>query len=193
MPKQNMGNQDKLFKFNLLPPKSAQEVALEEEGADSSVYAFVLVFVASLIYLILVVVQAFLIDPRITTANQALNRARTELNSYSSVRLAHGELHIKSKALAEVLALSVAPDDIFKIADQIAGNSSDVTIEAYGREQASGLFLFQLAVSDITKLPTVIQKTKQIDGVSDVLVRTASVSSQDQKVRVNLTLSIQSI
>lgn len=186
-----MSTQDKLFKFNLLPPKSAQEVALEEEGGDSSVYAFVLVFVASLIYLILVLVQAFLIDPRTTAANQALNRARTELNSYSNVRLAHGELHIKSKALAEVLALSVAPDDIFKIADQIA--SSDVTIEAYGREQTSGLFQFQLVVNDITKLPTVIQKTKQIAGVSDVLVRTASVSPQDLKVRVNLTLSIQSI
>lgn len=161
------------FKFNLLPPKSEQEVVLELERDDSLLYSMVLVFVAGLTFFGLTMVNLVLINPRVNQFEQAIASRDSQISTFASVRSRNGELYVKTRTLEPVLERRINTTEIFRVADAIAASSAGVAIEAYGRER-SGEFIFDISTASFAEMSSLVDSIKSISGVSQVFVRTTT-------------------
>lgn len=184
-----MSSDRSIFKFNVLPAKTAQEVAIETERDSSTVYAFLLMLVASLIYLAIMITQAVLIDTRRADAQELLSQREQTQRSYDNVRSLYGELFIKTRTLRPVLDKNIDTKEIFRVAEEIKRSRESINIESYSRER-TGEFVFVVLSPRVTDIPDILKHTEEIVGVSDVLLRSANINQENGLTRSTIVLNI---
>lgn len=181
----------KLFKFNLLVQPKEELEAIEERD-DSMLYAILLVFFASIVYLGLILLQNFLINPRVASLTTAIDQQKQAIASYASVQSAHGELFIKSKSLTSVLNRNIDPAEIFRVTGEMVKSNPSLAIESYSREK-SGAFVFGVVSRSFSEVVDLIKNTEAITGVSDVFVRSSILSADTKTVKTIIALNIDAI
>lgn len=184
-----MSSDRSIFKFNILPAKTAQEVAIEAERDNSTMYALLLMLVASLIYLGIIITQTVLIDTRRADAMDVLEQRQRTQAGYDSIRSLYGELFIKTRTLRPVLDKNIDTKEIFRVADEIKAARPSINIESYNREK-TGEFVFIVLSPEVTDLPEILRKTEEITGVSDVFLRGAAINSDNGLTRSTIVLNI---
>lgn len=180
-----------LFQFDLLPPKSQQQIAIERERDDSLVYSIVLVFFAILIYFVVTIVQASVVVPRLEAVEQAKLEREQEIASFTDVRSRNGELFIKTSTLDSVLEKDLAAQEIFRVADAIAGIDSNVGVISYAREQ-SGVFVFDFITNSLESVPLIVEEAKVVEGVSNVYLRNVEIQTNG-RIRLAVELVIANV
>ncbi len=180
------------FRFNLLPPKPKEEVALEVEREDSITYAFVLIFIAAIIYLGLVLVGTLLTGPRLQAAQSAIDSRTAQVKSYAPIQALHGELYVKTQTLKPVLDLDIDSSEIFRVADALVAGSTALQVSNYGREK-TGVFVFQVVSPTFADVVALADKASKIDGVSDVFIRGIVLNSSRTSVTTTIALNINAI
>lgn len=184
--------QQKMFKFNLLPPKSTAEKHVEQERDNSILNALLLLFVGVGVYLLLLVIQAFALEPQLTSFNSSIATLQGTINQFATTQSLNGELYIKSKSLEPVVAKDIDVDKIFDVADQLVKNNHNVIVESYGREK-SGNFVFTLGCKSFEDIHNVITTAESLSGVSDVYVRSSILDSVNHLVITTLSLNINNL
>lgn len=185
-----MSSDRTLFQFNILPAKTAREVAIEAERDNSTMYALLLMLFASFIYLIIIIAQAIFIDTRRAEALATLEQRQQIQASFNQVRSLHGELFIKTRTLRPVLDKNIDTKEIFRVADEIKTSRPSLNIESYSRER-TGEFVFIILSPSTTDVPEIIRVTENISGVSDVFLRSAVVNTANGLTRSTIVLNIE--
>lgn len=187
-----MASDRTLFKFNLLPAKSTEEVAMELDRDNSLLYALVLLVFASFVYLVTIMLQGFVINPRRAEAQQELTNREVVRNSYYGIRATYGELYIKSRTLKPLLEKNIDTKEIFRVADDIQGALPNLVIESYSRER-SGTFVFTVISISLDDVEGLLRKAQDISGVSNVLMRSSVMAEDKSLVRTTIALDINPV
>jgi hypothetical protein len=108
------------------------------------------------------------------------------------VKAAHGELFIKSKSLTPVLSKNIDPSEIFRVTQEMINSNPSLALESYAREK-SGAFVFGVISRSFTEVADLVKNAKAISGVSDVFVRSASLTSDGRLVKCVIALKIDAI
>lgn len=181
-----------LFKFNLLPPKSEVEIAFEQERNDSTVYALVLVFVVILAYFFIFLGQTLFIDTRLAAGEEALLAKQIELDSYNTIKSAHGELFVKTSTLKPVLEKNIDPADIFLVAEQITEVNDNLQVISYNREN-TGVFVFEVISADFSEVSEMVEAAEALTAATDVFVRSSTWNETTSTVKTTIALNIEVI
>lgn len=183
---------NRMFEFNLLPPKSQVQIQIERERDDSLIYSIVLVFFGLLVYFLLILADSQLVNPRVTEIVSVRQERQQQVNTYDDVRTLNGELFIKTKTLEAILEKDLAAQEIFRVADEISEADSDIGVISYAREQ-SGVFVFDFLTNSLENVVVLIESAKAVDGVSDVYLRSIQVIEDTGRVRVSTELNIANV
>lgn len=157
------------FKFNLLPPKSDQEVALENESSNSLFYAVVLVLFSVVVFVIILALQYFITAPNLRRSETAVLTREGQLRAFDNVKFNFGQLVVKLNAMQPLLDKQLNPDDIFATADTIRLQDPSIIVTGYGR-LPDGRFTFQIVTSRPEELPQLIRDLEANDKLEDVIL-----------------------
>ncbi len=169
----------KLFEFNLLPERSREEIAKLVERDDSVLYSFILIFVSIFAYLLLNLIQLFLIDVRIATNNGRINSLNTQVESFDSIRSVNGELIRKSSSLKEALTKDIKPNRFIEISNQIVQGNGNIL--NYERED-SGLFVLNIRINNPQDAIQILERGKSNESLQNLYVRRIDTSNPGQSV-----------
>ncbi|MBE0574072.1 hypothetical protein IH575_04175, partial [Candidatus Dojkabacteria bacterium] len=151
-------DQTRVFKFNLVPPKTRQELIVLEERDNSILYSFLLVFFAMLIFFILNLIQTFVINQRIELSEKQIATQESQLDGYDDIRRIHGELITKSELLEPVLRRDIKLTEMLDLSQEIVAKNPGAQIVTYARE-ATGEFVLMF------RLPNVDAATLLVDSM----------------------------
>ncbi len=176
------------FTFNLMPPVPKEEIELIEERDDSVLYSFLLIFFVAIVYLAVVLVQGLLISPRVINAQQAIIDREELIDSYQFAQTLNGELFAKTKSLKPVLDLQIDSSEIFRVGAALEV-IPDFAIESYGREK-TGSFVFKMVSPDFAEVESLLMEASEIEGISNIFVRSSVLDESNSVVRTTLVLDI---
>lgn len=180
----------RLFRFNLLPPKSVSEIKQQVRRDDTALYSILLVFFAALIFGVLAGVNILIIQPRLDSSTLQMDSRLQRIETLKAIRALNGELVVKTQLLKSVLEQRIDPSEIFRVADALVQGQAYEVAE-YGRDK-DGKFVFTLILSNFNQVPGLIKQAKEIKDTSNVFVTQSQLNENDQ-VRVTLSLNINTI
>jgi len=177
----------KLFKFNLIPPKSKEEIKQLEERDNTVLYSFLLIFFGAFVFFVLNLLNIALVEPSLQTTKTNIANLNTSISGYNSIKAKNGELFIKSRALDPLLTKDIKLTDLIAIAENIDttfGGAANVT--SYKRE-STGEFFLNLNISDFSKVSQIVDLLKNTKNVKNIFIRRVGLDNIGSSV---LTLSI---
>jgi len=163
-------DQTKIFKFNLIPPKTKEEINVLVERDNSTLYAFLLVFFGMLVLSLLTLFQAIIVTPRVVTTNAGLSNQDNQLTSYNSIKKLNGELFVKSKALQPILDKDIKITQLLNISNVIIQQIPSAHIISYAREN-TGEFVLTFVLNSFEQSQTLFQSVKSQTQVNNVFLR----------------------
>ncbi len=182
-----------LFKFNLVPPKTKEELQVLEDRDNSILYSSILIFAAMFIFFVLVLIQTVLIDPRLLSSKLAVTNKDKEIAAYDTIKKVNGELFIKSKALEPILEKDIKITKLLEISQKIKENVVASEIVNYSREP-SGEFVITFSVSSVDQASLLIKNAKSNSALKDVFLRSVIKNvGETNKANVTIAFSIKNI
>lgn len=179
----------KFFSFNLIPPKSKEEIETLVERDRSMFYSFLLIFFSIFIYFILTLLNTFILSPRIESLESNIEKQKSQVITYNSTRSLNGEVFSKSQALAPVLALDIGSVELLETSEEFILDVSSAQIVSYGRE-FSGEFILSIIVDDYDSVALLIENAKKQENIDNVFLRQASVSIDKTYVTAVIAFTI---
>ncbi len=185
------------FAFNLLPPKSKDEIEEEAKQKQATVYGVFAPMICIGVALFIFFLDRVFILPTKNGWIQAVDTLRTNLNNpyneIGSLKKVNGELKTKTDFIAEPVQKNVDFSNIFKITDEVFANSTyNAQPTSYGRED-NGDFLVN-AVSPNSNGPIEIyEKFKARDDVSNVNLRLVQKPEDSTNYRFTISFLITAI
>ncbi|MEO6728539.1 MAG: hypothetical protein ABIM99_01320 [Candidatus Dojkabacteria bacterium] len=177
----------KLFKFNLIPPKTKEEIAQLEERDNTVLYSFLLIFFGAFVFFALSLLEIILVQPSLQTSKTNIATLNSQISSYDEIKAQNGELFVKSKALDPLLEKDIKLTDLIAIAENIDSTfGSDVNVVSYKRE-ITGEFFLNLNINDFTKVSAIVDLLKATDNVENIFIRRVGLENVNSTV---LTMSI---
>ncbi|MFS8130887.1 MAG: hypothetical protein ACMG57_02820 [Candidatus Dojkabacteria bacterium] len=172
-------SKSRMFRFNLIPPKSKEEVAQLEERDNTVLYSFLLIFFAAFVFFALNLLDIIFVQPSLQAAKNNIATVNAQISSYDSVKAKNGELFIKSKALDPLLTKDIKLTDLIAIADNIDTTfAGSANVTSYKRE-ITGEFFLNLNVTDFSKVSEVVDLLAKTDSVEHIFIRRVGQDSTD--------------
>lgn len=171
----------RLFTFNLIPPKSKKEIETLQERDRSTLYSFLLIFFAVLLFFGLTILNNIVIEPRINSLEDDLDQQDTQITTFQSARELNGEVFIKSEAIAPVLELDIGTIELLETSERIIEGVPNAQISSYGREP-SGEFVLTIILDSYEDSTLIIENAKTQENISEVFQRIVSVNNNNGKI-----------
>ncbi len=128
------------FIFNLLTPKSEEEIKKEEQRDTSSLYSAVLPIVGAIIWVLISLANLLILTNYIASWKLKIESQNDDVTSYEDSKKTNGELFLKTRALSGVIEKNIDPAEFFELVEgTLFSVSNNIQINAYGRED-SGIF-----------------------------------------------------
>lgn len=178
-------NKDLIFKFNLIPPKSKQEIIVLEKRDNSILNSFLFVFLGVFIFFILNTLQTFVTAERLNESKISLLQQEATLKSYDQIRIINGELITKANILEPVLERDIKITELLATTELITKDFSGVSVTTYSREP-TGEFVLTMNITDIKTIIDLIVKMNSIESISSTFVRSVNINRDNS---INLTVS----
>lgn len=179
---------NKLFKFNLVPPKSKEEIVQIEERDNSIFYSLILIFFAVFIFFVLSIVQSVFVKPRITKLRNDLAKQDTQIASFDSVRATNGELFVKAQALGPILETDFEAINFLNTTAQIVSTDPTSKIITYGREN-DGQFALTLVTSNYDTAARIIEEGNKVEGITDLFLRQVSIDNNQARLTIAFNIT----
>ncbi len=136
----------KLFKFNLIPPKSKEELNVLETRDNSILYSFLLVFFGMLVFFVLSLIQTFTTTPQVNKVDATLASQKAEIQAYDQVHEISGELFVKSQSLEPILQKDIKISEVLAASKEVLNKFPNSFVTTYSRE-ATGEFVLDFVVN----------------------------------------------
>jgi hypothetical protein len=187
-----MGNYDpsKHFGFNLIPPKSEQEIEILEERDNSVVYGFLLIFFAVFLYFILSLIQLVAIDTRLDHNKSILVKREATINSYNNTVAEHGELFLKAKTLSLILKRDIRTKEFLNLSQQIVSSINGTEILDYTREDDEK-FTITVLMSNFANTTDLINNSKDYSQALNFRIENINRVGEEDQVKVVVSFSLE--
>jgi hypothetical protein len=180
-----------LFKFNLIPPKSEEEIKVLEERDNSIFYSFLLIFFITLIYFLMVWVDVYIVVPRINKLEKTIAKQNEQIKTYDVVRELKGELFVKTQILEPLLELDIETIKLLQNSDLIVNDVNNAKIITYVREP-DGTFVITVLVDSYKDVIAILDNAKNIEEIENVFLRQARKFDRSENIKVTLSFVIKS-
>lgn len=169
-------DQTNAFSFNLVPPKSKEEIVQLEERDNSILYSFLLVFFAMLIFFILSLVQTFVIDQRIKQNNTRIQEQEASFQAFDEIRRVNGELITKGELLEPVLERDIKLTELLDLGNNLVIDNPGVVITTYSRE-STGEFVLNMTVPSYEQTSDLLTYLNELESVENVFIRSINLTN----------------
>lgn len=177
------------FVFNLLTPKSEEEIRKEEERDTGSLYSAVLPLIGSIIWVAIVLTNTLILNNYIASWQEKIASQGVEINSYSSHKNFNGELFLKARALSGVIEKNIDPEEFFEVVEgRLYAVSPAIKIQAYGREE-SGKFNVDAVTEDFFIISKVLYSFTSDPAFQNVELN--SIGNDLETGKINFKLSFE--
>jgi cell division protein FtsL len=183
----NYYDQTRVFKFNLVPPKTKEEIVVLEERDNSILYSFLLVFFAMFIFFILNLLQTFVINQRIDLTNSQIATQETSFSNYEEIKRINGELITKGELLEPVLKKDIKLTELLDLSAQITSDNFNTQIRTYSRE-ATGEFVLTFSTPDVESVGSLLDYLYKKEELKDVFARSILVNSNSVDATISFSL-----
>ena len=168
----------KLFKFNLIPPKSKEELNVLENRDNSILYSFLLVFFGMLIFFILNLAQTFAITPQLNSAELTIANQKLQVEAYDQVHQINGELFVKSQSLEPILEKDIKFSEVLTASKEVSNKFPDSFITTYSRE-ATGEFVLDFVIGTPEDAIKLVKEMRTNTKFMNTFVRSLGHRSDD--------------
>lgn len=179
---------NKSITFNLLPPKSKQEIASIEERDNSVLYATFLILFAVIIFAVFSIGKILLIDTRKANLESVITQLDSRIFSYNGIKQINGEVFVKSSALSPIVEQDIKLTKLIEVANKLVDGSQGTIITKYAR-QLDGMFELTLIMNSYSDINKISANALEIESVEDFIIR--SMSQQTKLSSVNCTISFK--
>jgi hypothetical protein len=184
---------EKFSSFNLLPPKSKEEIEVIEERDNTILYGFLLIFFSVLVFVILSILQAGIIVPKINSKEASVNNLESLKLQFNSVKSINGELFLKSKSLEPILDKDIKITEVLNISAEIIKDLPSTRIISYIRESSGG-FTISIETQNYQNIEKILTKAKSISRINKVFLRNMSQDHFDiSYIKASLSFSINNL
>lgn len=181
----------RLFDFNLIPPKSKEEVRTLRERDNSIFYSVLLIIFISLIYFGLLLFDSGVVTPRLNGLDDDLLQQDLQITTYNPVKQANGELFVKSQIIAPLLELDIGTIELLETSDAIIQNVPNAEIISYEREP-DGTFVITVILDNIEDSTLLITNAQNQTNVENAFMRQVRVDDDNNRIRSVLAFLIVS-
>lgn len=186
-----------LFAFNLLPPKTKEEIAEEMQRKRTNTYGVLLPVATLVIAVLLTLVNAILIEPSLNGWKTQVKAAEAELNDPNSfigqLKATNGELVIKTDFVADPISRNINFNRIFEVRDAVFNNNTTGSVATSYAREASGVFVVN-AISSSRKGPEeILERFQQQEKVEagSVELRQVSFDASESEYRYSIGFIIK--
>jgi len=188
----NNYQQNSAFSFNLVPPKTKEELSVIEERDNSILYSFLLVFFSMFIFFVLNMIQTFVINQRIEQGNSQILQQESSFSAYDEIKRVKGELITKSELLEPVLKKDIKLTEVLDLAAQIAIDNPTVKVTTYSRE-STGEFVLTFSMPDIQTVSNLVDYLSQNKQLQNVFARNIQYIRNDTEVSATISFSLLNV
>lgn len=180
------------FEFNLLLPKSEEEINKEKKRDLVSVYYSLLPLSGIIVWLGLLLFNTFFLSAKRTDLEDVITDKQNTIEvDYFDIRKDHGELVIKTRTIAPLLARDIDPEIVFLVAEQVfPQESSNVKIVGYGRND-DGSFAISIETSNYRLVAENARKLKNLELISALNVDVASNDTGSTLATYNFEIDVE--
>mgnify|MGYP001273054507 FL=1 len=189
---ENNYNKTSSFGFNLVPPKTKEELVVLEERDNSILYSFLLVFFSMFIYFVLNMIQTFVINQRIEQGNVQIIEQEASFSAYDEIKRVRGELITKGELLEPVLKKDIKLTEVLDLANQISIDNPTVNVTTYSRE-ATGEFVLTFSMPDIPTASTLVEYLNKNDKLLNVFARNVQYIQDESEVSATISFSLLNV
>ena len=189
---ENNYNKTSSFGFNLVPPKTKEELVVLEERDNSILYSFLLVFFSMFIYFVLNMIQTFVINQRIEQGNVQIIEQEASFSAYDEIKRVRGELITKGELLEQVLKKDIKLTEVLDLANQISIDNPTVNVTTYSRE-ATGEFVLTFSMPDIPTASTLVEYLNKNDKLLNVFARNVQYIQDESEVSATISFSLLNV
>lgn len=175
-----------IFIFNLIPPRSREEIEETKERNSSIVYALTLVLASAFVIFILNVVRITLIEPAKIQIEDDIASIQAQTGEGSQAVLLNGELFLKAQLLEEILVEDIAVERIINVSNQVAGGNE---ILSYRRD-GTGRIELLIRVDSIQSAANVISQAYLNSQVEDPLLSRINPDTGSDEMVITINFSI---
>ena len=182
-----------IFSFNLLPPRSESEVAKEENRSNSLLYASFLLFVITLGWLSIRLIDSAFVKRSLNNWNETQIQKKQEIDTYNVYASANGELVLKTRSLGPVVEKHIDPDFVFNFVDSLIKQTTPTTeILSYGRNSEGTFQVEGIAKStgDISALVSAFNAEEQVE---DARLNNLALDSRTNKYIFVLDIDLSNL
>jgi len=179
-------------KFNLIPPKTKEEIVTIEERDNSVLYAVILIFLAVTLFAFFSIGKALLVDTRKVFLESAIAQQDNSIAAYNSIKRVNGEIFIKSNALAPIVQQDIKLTSLIEVANELIVGAPNAIITSYARE-LDGKFLVTIEIDQYSDINIVSRNADQIETLSDFYIKEINQSSAVSKSVASISFVLTNI
>lgn len=189
---ENVYDQSRIFKFNLVPPKTKEELGFLEERDNSILYSFLLVFFSMFIYFVLNLIQTFVLDQRIAETNTQIMQQESSFTAYDEIKRIKGELITKGELLEPVLKKDIKLTELLDLGEEVKLDNPSVEVTTYSRE-STGEFVLTFTLPDLSTASALVEYLRQKETLVNVFARTIQYSADNTSVSATISFSLLNV
>lgn len=189
---ENLYDQSRIFQFNLVPPKTKEELGMLEERDNSILYSFLLVFFSMFIFFVLNLIQTFVLDQRIAETNNQILQQESSFTAYDEIKRIKGELITKGELLEPVLKKDIKLTELLDLGQEVKQDNPNVEVTTYSRE-STGEFVLTFTLPDLDSASALVDYLKAKESLTNVFARTVQYSSDNTSVSATISFSLLNV
>lgn len=182
------------FNFNLIPPRPKEEIEELQERDNSILYGFLLIFVAVFVYFSLIMLDFFLVAPKVDQSENLLAQRENTIDQFSNTRLQYGELIIKANAISEYLQKDIKIQEFMNVSEDLLSNFENAQITNYTRNEKDGSFTIRFKTNSITTPVELLELAQEFEEIQNFRVDNITKYANDGgrlTVSINFQMTAQ--
>ena len=177
----------KTYGFNLLPQKSRSLIKKEDKRDNYSIAVAILPFLSVVVWLLIILFNSLILETNISSWEAAVQVANEEINvDLAPILIKHGEMVMKTNALAGVVTNDINPERLFILLDEIYQEDPTFSITGYGRNAEGSFFVSIIAISN-QRLAEVARRFKEYRFIEDVGLTSVSLDPETNSASGSIT------
>lgn len=179
-----------MFEFNLLPPKSKEEIEKYIERDNTIKYSFFLILFILIVFGMISVFESIIVNQRVSGTESSIENLNEQISTFDSIKIINGELFLKSQTLEPILLKDIKIIEIIDTAVELTQGINDSRIIQYGRE-GTGFFTLRVEVPNVEDTYTMINNSRNIDKILNFFIKRIEKKYTGSNFEVDISFNIK--
>jgi hypothetical protein len=184
-----------MFAFNLLPPRSKEELDLESQRVDGVLNSFIALFAVLVFAALAFIFNLLFVQRNVDNWQKSLTDVKSELGSSSNtlgeLKRTNGELKTKTEFISEAVQKNVDFALVFQVTKDVFGTDKAV-VTSYGRED-NGEFVVNAISTDPTSPSKILDAYKKQPQVKQATLKLVDFPDASKDIRFTISFELTNL